>query len=149
MDLPKDVVDYLLPKDTVKPEIEVGNYRLDWNEVSFGIKHHEVSKLKIFLRDVTPMLENMINMVKVLQKEAQRKKGLTKHQQGEAYTPQVYFVHDNFRILVSWDEQIFIDRVEDIDQTRDTRVVNSKLVKEKYSTLLNLEWNLGQLVPTT
>jgi hypothetical protein len=152
LDIPESVVkQYLAPNVYEKPRIELGNYYLKWNEASNGIHQKEFSELKGFIRSAIPYLDRIYELLNQLQKSKNSKR----RGMHAEFSPVVHIPYHKDEI-VSYDLFMIVDGSTQIDRTEHIRTVtdimtntdtNRNRRRPYYNkSLLNVKWNLGELL---
>lgn len=127
------------PSQYVKPALSFEGYEWKWSDHSFGLKEGEVKEFKHFIKSLIPILSDHLRYIKVLEDITEKKKHLDKHQLAmNAFSPFINLKKTSHKTGVSfsleftWDDQIFVDRVEDV-----------------VGNPISLKWELGQLFEKT
>ena len=106
-----------MPKNYEKPEIEIDNYYLEWNDDSYGISQKEVSELKSFLKNAI----SYFGIIFELKTDLQKSKRVRKRQLYKEFNPFILILHHNKDHIISYDLYMasdgttLIDRLERVE----------------------------------
>ena len=119
--------EYLIPKEFVKPTIEIGNYYLKWDDTSYGVQLKEVSEIKELIKKSIPIFDSpQIHL-------AQRNKNHT----------------IGYELYMKSDGSTFIYRIERIETIK---IDNDNLINKVYAeedrikSTVFIKWMLGELL---
>jgi hypothetical protein len=134
------LLEYLPPEDCIKPDIEIENYRLQWDGSSFGVPRSEVQELKNMLRDIiphiTPAIYEAVGAVyQTIEKKAKDRKQ-ARHIE-EAFAPEILLTGRVGKGVVSYTLRMKKDG--------GTLVSRSESVSQG-SAKVRVTWPLGELV---
>ncbi len=167
MYIPESILkDHLIPKDYYKPNIEVRNYYLKWNDESYGIPQKEIPELKSFVTNAIPFFDMSYEVLNNLEKPRYK----DKYRFYKELSPRICISHTNkhsrivrYELHMLSDGSTFIERIEGIEQvttslnriegvedeatTAETKNDNDTLVKKKhFKPIFYLKWTLGELL---
>lgn len=153
--LPKEIENLIKPRTYVKPKLEFGKHIWEWNEGSFGIRPKEENELKFFIKNSIPVLGYLLEEIKKIERVIEKNRSLDKFTLGEnVFSPYIHLSHlpnvkDHGTIMYTmeftWDQQIFVDRHEDIMVESDETVKIENIQRSTYyGSPIDLKWNLGQ-----
>ena len=150
MDIPESILkDHIIPKDYYKPTIEIQNYYLKWNDVSYGIPQKEIPELKRFVTNAIPFFDIAYEVLNNLEKPRYRDKyrfdkGLSPRI-GISYTiKHSHIVRYELHMLS--DDSTFIDRIGGVEEeatTSKTKNDNDTIVNPKrrhFKPIFYLKW---------
>lgn len=130
MELEKQILEYASLNGYVKPEIKGEGYFFVWQKYSYGIPDNEITLFKTFIRDIIPIVSNVVVTVRQLRKLIGKTENLDDLQTIETFEPLIILDKDGtYRVSIGDDGIIFIDRRHHIE-----------------SSLIDVEWQLGHLV---
>ncbi len=160
MDIPQFAIDeYLVPKDYLKPKIEIRNYYLKWNFESYGMPQKEINELKRFLTDAIPFFDSSYELLHSFEKAKYKDK--YRLHKGLSPTLNISYInkHTSHNSIVRYelhmrpDGSTFIDRIEGIEPIRtttikesDTSVKNVNEQRYQVKPIFYLKWTLGELL---
>ena len=154
MDIPESILkDHIIPKDYYKPNIEIRNYYLKWNEKCYGISTKEIADLKEFITNVIPYFDAVYKLINSIERPKSKKRFVLNNK----LSPDIHFSHRNKAHSVSYDLYMmsdgatFIDRTEQIiiipkDDTALAREGNNIAQGNIGKLELYLKTKLGQLL---
>jgi hypothetical protein len=151
VDIPEYILkEYLLPKNYERPEIEIGNYYLNWNDKSLGIHQKEISELKTFLKNAITHIRIIFEILNNIRKT----KNFQKQQLPTEFDPFVRILHHNKMRKISYDLYMgpdgstFIDRLERIEINKAHGLTKGNGIPESQynKSVLHLKWSLGELL---
>ena len=133
------LLEYLPPEDCAKPDIEIENYRLQWDGSSPGVPRGEVQELKNMLRDIMPHITPAIyEAVGAVYQTIEEKAGGRKQAKyiEEAFAPEILLTRRagkgaSYAIRMKRDGETLVSRSEAVSQGGAKFLVS---------------WHLGELV---
>jgi hypothetical protein len=153
LDIPESILkDHLIPKDYCKPNIEVRNYYLKWNDESYGIPQKEIPELKRFVTNVVPFFDMTYEVLNNLEKPIHR----DKYRFYKELYPRVCISHTNkqsrvvrYELHMFSDGSTFIERIEAVEVATKTKNDNDTIVnpqRRHFKPIFYLKWTLGELL---
>ncbi len=159
MNLPQSIIkEYLVPNDYYKPNIEIGNYYLKWNNESYGISQKEISELKKFLTNTIPFFDSSYELLNSFEKARYN----AKYRLHKELSPTINISYVNkhvshynvlkYELNMRTDGSTFIDRIESMQAMRTTTGNGNPAVKKadvqmyQVKPIFYLKWTLGELL---
>ena len=151
LDIPESVLkDHLLPKDYYKPNIEVRNYYLKWNDESCGIPQTEIPELKRFVTNAIPFFDMSYEVLNNFEKPRYR----DNYRFYKELSPRICISHTNkhsrivrYELHMLSDGSTFIERIERLEvktsKTNDN-IVNPQ--RRHFKPVFHVKWTLGELL---
>lgn len=138
---------HIIPRDYVKPNVQVGNYYFEWSKDSYGVPRREESNLKAFIRDVLPYIESLYPMVNGLEQTISNARKPKQHQNKRSFSPRLHlsYANKNYRydLLMSWDDgSTLISRTEEINFVDNVTLSNNSDSHAR----MGITWTLGELM---
>jgi hypothetical protein len=146
------VSQYILANGYEKPQIEIGNYYLKWNEKCYGIYPKEIVELKEFVTNLIPYFEVIYKLINSLERPRSKERFFL----NKKLSPDIHFSHRNKEHLVSYDLHMMSDGATFIDRTEKIEIITKdystfstgvNVAKGNFDKLeLFLKSKLGQLL---
>jgi hypothetical protein len=146
------VSQYILANGYEKPQIEIGNYYLKWNEKCYGIYPKEIVELKEFVTNLIPYFEVIYKLINSLERPRSKERFF----QNKKLSPDIHFSHRNKEHLVIYDLHMMSDGATFIDRTEKIEIITKdystfstgvNVAKGNFDKLeLFLKSKLGQLL---
>lgn len=146
------VSQYILANGYEKPQIEIGNYYLKWNEKCYGIYPKEIVELKEFVTNLIPYFEVIYKLINSLERPRSKERFFL----NKKLSPDIHFSHRNKEHLVSYDLHMMSDGATFIDRTEKIEIITKdystfstgvNVTKGNFDKLeLFLKSKLGQLL---
>jgi len=146
------VSQYILANGYEKPQIEIGNYYLKWNEKCYGIYPKEIVELKEFVTNLIPYFEVIYKLINSLERPRSKERFFL----NKKLSPDIHFSHRNKEHLVSYDLHMMSDGTTFIDRTEKIEIITKdystfstgvNVAKGNFDKLeLFLKSKLGQLL---
>jgi len=146
------VSQYILANGFEKPQIEIGNYYLKWNEKCYGIYPKEIVELKEFVTNLIPYFEVIYKLINSLERPRSKERFFL----NKKLSPDIHFSHRNKEHLVSYDLHMMSDGATFIDRTEKIEIITKdystfstgvNVAKGNFDKLeLFLKSKLGQLL---
>ena len=145
--------EYLIPKEFMKPTIEIGNYSLKWDDASYGVQLKEVPEIKEFIKNAIPIFDSSYELLNSL--ERSRYKHKEKHRFHKPLSPQIHLAQRNknhiigYELYMKFDGSTFLYRVERIETIKiDNNSLINEVRPERYHTksTVFIKWKLGELL---
>ena len=146
------VSQYILANGYEKPQIEIGNYYLKWNEKCYGIYPKEIVELKEFVTNLIPYFEVIYKLINSLERPRSKERFFL----NKKLSPDIHFSHRNKEHLVSYDLPMMSDGATFIDRTEKIEIITKdystfstgvNVTKGNFDKLeLFLKSKLGQLL---
>ena len=154
MYIPESILkDPLIPKDYYKPKIEVRNYYLKWDDISYGIPQKEIPELKGFVTSAIPFFNIGYEVLNNLEKPRHR----DKYSFDKGLSPRIcisytikhsYVVRYELHMLS--DGSTFIERIEGVEEeeatTSKTNDTKGNPQRHHFRPIFYLKWTLGELL---
>ena len=151
MDIPESILkDHLIPKDYYKPNIEVRNYYLKWNDESYGIPQKEIPELKRFVTNAIPFFDISYEVLNNLEKPRYR----DKYRFDKGLSPRIYISYTikhshivKYELHMLSDGSTLIERTERLEAT--TSKTNDIIVnpqRRHFKSIFHVKWTLGELL---
>jgi hypothetical protein len=113
------VSQYILANGYEKPQIEIGNYYLKWNEKCYGIYPKEIVELKEFVTNLIPYFEVIYKLINSLERPRSKERFFL----NKKLSPDIHFSHRNKEHLVSYDLHMMSDGATFIDRTEKIEII--------------------------
>jgi hypothetical protein len=145
--------EYLIPKEFMKPMIEIGNYYLKWEDASYGVQLKEVPEIKEFIKNAIPIFDSSYKLLNSLERSEYKHK--EKHRFRKLLSPQIHLSQRNknhiigYELYMKFDGSTFIYRVEKIETIK---IDNNNLInevrpeKDQTKSTVFIKWKLGELL---
>jgi hypothetical protein len=157
LNIPQSIIkEYLVSNNYYKPNIEIGNYYLKWNDESYGIPKKEINELKKFLTNAIPFFETSYELLNSFEKAKYKEKYRLRKELSPNINISYLNKHISHYIIVRYelnmhqDGSTFIDRIEGIEAIRTTTEDDSPAAKKRDSyhvkPIFYLKWILGELL---
>ena len=146
--------EYLIPKEFIKPTIEIGNYYLKWDPTSHGVQLKEVSEIKEFIKNSIPIFDSSYELLNSLERSKHNHK--EKHRFPKSLSsPQIHLAQRNknhtigYELYMKFDGSTFIYRTERIQTIKidNDNPVNEVCSEEDHiKSTVFIKWMLGELL---
>jgi hypothetical protein len=145
--------EYFIPKEFMKPMIEIGNYYLKWEDASYGVQLKEVPEIKEFIKNAIPIFDSSYKLLNSLERSEYKHK--EKHRFRKLLSPQIHLSQRNknhiigYELYMKFDGSTFIYRVEKIETIKiDNNNPINEVRPEKNQTksTVFIKWKLGELL---
>ncbi len=153
MDIPESILkDHIIPKDYYKPNIEIRNYYLKWNDESCGIPQKEIPELKRFVNNAIPFFDTSYEVLNNLEKPRYR----DKYRFYKELSPRICISYTikhshivRYELHMLSDGSTFIERIEGLEEVSKTKNDNVNIVnpqRRHFKPIFYLKWTLGELL---
>ena len=145
--------EYLIPKEFIKPMIEIGNYYLKWEDASYGVQLKEVPEIKEFIKNAIPIFDSSYKLLNSLERSEYKHK--EKHRFRKLLSPQIHLSQRNknyiigYELYMKFDGSTFIYRVEKIETIKidNNNPINEvRPEKDQTKSTVFIKWKLGELL---
>jgi len=145
--------EYLIPKEFMKPMIEIGNYYLKWEDASYGVQLKEVPEIKEFIKNAIPIFDSSYKLLNSLERSEYKHK--EKHRFRKLLSPQIHLSQRNknyiigYELYMKFDGSTFIYRVEKIETIKidNNNPINEvRPEKDQTKSTVFIKWKLGELL---
>jgi hypothetical protein len=145
--------EYLIPKEFIKPMIEIGNYYLKWEDASYGVQLKEVPEIKEFIKNAIPIFDSSYKLLNSLERSEYKYK--EKHRFRKLLSPQIHLSQRNknhiigYELYMKFDGSTFIYRVEKIETIKidNNNPINEvRPEKDQTKSTVFIKWKLGELL---
>jgi hypothetical protein len=145
--------EYLIPKEFIKPMIEIGNYYLKWEDASYGVQLKEVPEIKEFTKNAIPIFDSSYKLLNSLERSEYKHK--EKHRFRKLLSPQIHLSQRNknhiigYELYMKFDGSTFIYRVEKIETIKidNNNPINEvRPEKDQTKSTVFIKWKLGELL---
>jgi hypothetical protein len=93
--------EYLIPKELLKPMIEIGNYYLKWDDISYGVQLKEVPEIKEFIKNAIPIFDSSYELLNSLQRSKHKYK--EKYRFRKPLSPQIHLAQRNKNYTIGYE----------------------------------------------
>jgi hypothetical protein len=145
--------EYLIPKEFIKPMIEIGNYYLKWEDASYGVQLKEVPEIKEFIKNAIPIFDSSYKLLNSLERSEYKHK--EKHRFRKLLSPQIHLSQRNknyiigYELYMKFNGSTFIYRVEKIETIKidNNNPINEvRPEKDQTKSTVFIKWKLGELL---
>ena len=145
--------EYFIPKEFMKPMIEIGNYYLKWEDASYGVQLKEVPEIKEFIKNAIPIFDSSYKLLNSLERSEYKHK--EKHRFRKLLSPQIHLSQRNknhiigYELYMKFDGSTFIYRVEKIETIKidNNNPINEvRPEKDQTKSTVFIKWKLGELL---
>jgi hypothetical protein len=145
--------EYLIPKEFMKPMIEIGNYYLKWEDASYGVQLKEVPEIKEFIKNAIPIFDSSYKLLNSLERSEYKHK--EKHRFRKLLSPQIHLSQRNknyiigYELYMKFNGSTFIYRVEKIETIKidNNNPINEvRPEKDQTKSTVFIKWKLGELL---
>ena len=143
--------EYLIPKEFIKPMIEIGNYYLKWDDASYGVQLKEVPEIKEFIKNAIPIFDLSYELLNSIERSEHKHK--EKRRFRKLLSPQIHLSQKNknhiigYELYMKFDGSTFIYRVEEIETIKINNLINKVHPKKDHiKSTVFIKWKLGELL---
>jgi hypothetical protein len=146
--------EYLIPKEFIKPKIEMGNYYLKWDDTSYGVQLKEVPEIKEFIKKSIPIFDSSYELLNNLERSTHKQK--EKHRFPKSLPPpQIHLAQRNknhtigYELYMKLDGSTFIyriERIETIKNDNDNPINEVYAEEDRIKSTVFIKWMLGELL---
>jgi hypothetical protein len=147
--------EYLIPKEFIKPTIEIGNYYLKWDDASYGVQLKEVPEIKEFIKKSIPIFDSSYELLNSIERSKDKQK--EKHRFPKSLSPpQIHLAQRSknhtigYELYMKFDGSTFIYRIERIETIKidNGNPINDQVCPDEDHTksTVFIKWMLGELL---